>query len=173
MKTQLALEKAEKILNEIALSLNRPEENRLDVHIAAENLKRAVKAMLIDHQWGYLSAITGMDKPEYVVDETTRVKTPVPGVGSLEVLYHFCEGAAVVTLRVLVPYDNPLVDSICDLMPGASLYEREAMELLGIEFVGTPDRSRLVLPESWPDGVYPLRKTFTGLAENAKPLEGR
>jgi Ni,Fe-hydrogenase III component G len=37
------------------------------------------------------------------------------------------------------------------------------MELLGIEVVGTPDTSRLILPENWPAGVYPMRKSFKGL----------
>jgi Ni,Fe-hydrogenase III component G len=29
--------------------------------------------------------------------------------------------------------------------------------------VGTPDPGKLLLPDDWPDGVYPLRKSFTGL----------
>jgi Ni,Fe-hydrogenase III component G len=36
------------------------------------------------------------------------------------------------------------------------------MELFGVEIVGTPDTDRLVLPDDWPHGVYPLRKSFTG-----------
>ncbi len=168
MDTQESLARAEKILNDVAVSMNRPEENRLDAVIPVEKLKEVVKTLRFDNHWGYLSAITAMDQPVYQVDETTREKLPVPGSGSLEVLYHFCEGAAVTTLRVVLPYDNPQVDSICDLLPGVSLYEREAMELLGITFTGTPDTSRLILPDSWPEGVYPLRKTFTGLDEKSK-----
>ena len=173
METQLSLDKAEIMLKDLAHSFNKPEENRLDTEISAEQLKLAVKRILIEEEWGYLSAITAMDNAEYEIDETTKEKLPLPGKGLLEVLYHFCDAAAVLTLRITLPYDAPQIDSICDLLPSATLYEREAMELMGIEFVGTPDTSRLILPENWPDGVYPLRKTFTGLNENAKGQIGR
>ena len=36
-----------------------------------------------------------------------------------------------------------------------------------IEVEGTPDSSHLLLPDEWPDGVYPLRKDFHGLAKTA------
>jgi Ni,Fe-hydrogenase III component G len=32
--------------------------------------------------------------------------------------------------------------------------------MLGLTVTGTPDPSRLFLPDDWPDGVYPLRKDF-------------
>ncbi len=163
MNTQESLQKAEEILKDLAFSFNRPEENRLDAIISADNLKTAVRKLLIEERWGYLSAITGMDNPDYVVDEVTKEKKAEEGKGSLELLYHFCEGAAVTTLRVSLPYEAPQVDSICDLIPAATLYEREAMELLGILFTNTPYTEHLVLPDSWPTGVYPLRKTFRGL----------
>ena len=55
-----------------------------------------------------------------------------------------------------------LVPTICDIIPSATLYERELMELFGVTVEGTPDPARLVLPDEWPEGVYPLRKSFTG-----------
>ena len=33
-------------------------------------------------------------------------------------------------------------------------------ELLGIEFKGHPEMKRLLLPEEWPAGVYPLRTDY-------------
>jgi Ni,Fe-hydrogenase III component G len=35
------------------------------------------------------------------------------------------------------------------------------MEMFGIVVSGTPDPSRLYLPEDWEEGVYPLRKDWT------------
>ncbi|HPD62844.1 MAG TPA: NADH-quinone oxidoreductase subunit C [Anaerolineaceae bacterium] len=168
MNTQEALEKAEAILKDLALSFTCPEENRLDAVIKADDLKKAVEALLVTNRWGYLSALTGLDNPEYEVDEDTREKVAVEGKGSLEVLYHFAAGAAITTLRVSLPYDTAEIDSICDLVPAATLYEREAMELFGICFKGTPSTEHLVLPDCWPNGVYPLRKTFKGLNEKAQ-----
>jgi Ni,Fe-hydrogenase III component G len=33
---------------------------------------------------------------------------------------------------------------------------------------GTPVIDHLLLPEHWPEGVYPLRKSFTGLKPDAQ-----
>lgn len=168
MDTQELLQKAEELLREFTETTNQPEENRLDVYMAVENIKPAVKALIIDGKWGYLSAITAMDCPDYEIDETTKEKVAVAGKGHLEALYHFCEGAAVVSLRFKLPYDNPHLETICDIIPSASFFEREAMELVGIIFDNTPITARLILPDSWPEGVYPLRKTFKGLDKETK-----
>ncbi len=168
METEKSLQKAEALLKEFTVSTRQPELNRLDVVIDRQNLKPAVKKLLVENHWGYLSAITGLDNAEYRVDETTREKKIIEGAGSLELLYHFSQGDAIVSLRVSLPYDDPNVDSICDLLSSVTLYEREAAELLGINFIGTASTEHLILPDDWPVGVYPLRKTFNGLEKNAK-----
>ena len=168
MDTEKALELAESLLKDFAISTNRPEENRVDFVIDRKNLKPAVNTILVNKHWGYLSAITALDNALWKVDETTKEKTIDPSGGSLELLYHFCQAAAVATLRVSIPYDDPEVDSICDLISSVSLYEREAAELYGIEFVGAPNTDKLLLPDNWPAGVYPMRKTFTSLEDSAK-----
>jgi NADH:ubiquinone oxidoreductase subunit C len=141
---------------------------RLDVVVTPQDLVAAVKA-LFDARWGYLSAITGLDLP--------WPKTPKPGVkpadpapgadgpleDRLEALYQFVNGDAIVMLRVSVPYHDTKVPSICPVIPSATLYERELQEMFGFVVVGTPDPGRLLLPDDWPEGVYPLRKSFTGL----------
>lgn len=172
MTIEADLKQVEELLEKLTISKNSPEENRLDFVIDRANLKPAVTAILIEGHWGYLSAITALDQPVYDVDVATNEKKLVPDQGNVEVLYHFCRGAAVATLRVSVPYADPNLDSICDILSSASLYEREAMELLGVNFVGTPNTDRLILPESWPEGVYPLRKSFTGLQKTESPVEG-
>lgn len=150
---------AENLLRPWAVEFTHPEPDRLDVVIRAENLKLVVGA-LISSKWGYLAAITGLDVP------------PVGGgEGHVEGLYQFCAGAAVVTARVRVPYSAPELDSICDLIPSATLYEREFIEMLGVRLRGTPNTARLLLSDDWPVDIYPLRKSFTGLNEPEEPLE--
>jgi len=57
-----------------------------------------------------------------------------------------------------VPVVNGIkVDTISDLFRASDWYELEAHDLLGVEFNGRPLR-RLVLPEDWPEELYPLRK---------------
>lgn len=122
-----------------------PEPARLDFRLGAGELLPAVESLTGAH-WGYLICITGLDLG--------------PEAGELEALYHFASGPAVITLRVQTPRAAPSLPSICALLPSASLYERELIEMFGFEVENTPDRARLFTPEDWPDGVYPLRKDF-------------
>ena len=48
------------------------------------------------------------------------------------------------------------------------------MEMFGVVVDGTPNPSRLFLPDDWPDGVYPLRKdaVLERLIRRAKPGSG-
>jgi Ni,Fe-hydrogenase III component G len=156
MKTENALQWAESILRPKVDHLTRPAPDRLDATITAAQLPAIVEA-LERAPFGYLSAITGLDRPP-VQAQGDRPAQP----GQVEALYHFCEGAAIVTLRVAVPYDAPRIPSICHLIPSATLYERELAEMLGVTVQGTPVADHLLLPDEWPDGVYPLRKAFTG-----------
>jgi len=52
---------------------------------------------------------------------------------------------------------TPVLPTIADIVPAADWYELEAWDLLGIRF---KDRKlhRFVLPDDWPEGLYPLRK---------------
>jgi len=156
VSTKTAIQEAESLLDEWTISSTYPESFRFDPVISPQDFYKAVST-LVEHNWGYLSAITGIDRPASPTEENTEVENQI------EVLYHFSEGEAVVTLHISIPYSHLELESICDLIPSASMYERELMEMLGIDMVGTPDRRKLVLPNEWPDGVYPLRKSFTGL----------
>ena len=120
-----------------------PETNRLDVVVTAGDLLAAVAALRASH-WGYLSAITGLDHGREV--------------GVLEVLYHFCSGAAVVTLRVSTARENASVPSVAHLIPPAVVFERELREMFGITVIGIPNADPLFLPDDWEPNVYPLRK---------------
>jgi len=88
-----------------------------------------------------------------------NIASGVDARGHMEILYHFTleEINLLVSLRVTLPKDNLAIDSLAPLFEGANWIEREMNELLGITFNGHPDMRRLLLPEEWPEGVYPLR----------------
>ena len=65
-------------------------------------------------------------------------------------------------LCVRLSSQDPVVDSLVPVWPGANWLEREIFDLFGIRFNGHPDLRRILLPEDW-EG-YPLRKDF--------PVEG-
>ncbi|MFX1474161.1 MAG: NADH-quinone oxidoreductase subunit C [Promethearchaeota archaeon] len=97
-------------------------------------------------KWGlyHCSTITGMD---------------LEG-GKLAVIYHFEAQGVTVNVKEVVPTAKPVADSIVALIPGAEFYEREVFDMIGVEFKGHPDLRRLVLPEDFPKGVHPLRKSW-------------
>lgn len=145
MNTRNQLERAEQLLSRWLAGMTYPTPKRLDIAIEPDEILPAVRAM-VDASWGYLAAITGLD----------------PGVETetLWVLYHFAEGAEIVTLRVAIPRELPVVPTIRHLVPLAGIYEQELSEVLGVEIAGVEDNGRLFLPDDWPDDVYPLRKDF-------------
>ncbi|UQD51056.1 hydrogenase large subunit [Bacillus methanolicus] len=62
------------------------------------------------------------------------------------------------TVKALIPSHKPEFPSVTPRVPAAVWYEREVRDMFGLEPVGLPDTRRLVLPDDWPDHVYPLRK---------------
>jgi Ni,Fe-hydrogenase III component G len=153
--TDNTLQSGEQLISQWAVRITHPEENCINIYLERADFKAAAQA-LFSVQWGYLTAITGLDQPPVTAEDESETE------GHIEVLYHFCRNAAVLTLRVTLPYSDPTIETVCDLAPSATLYERELMELFGVQITGTPNTARLVLPDDWPDGVYPLRKSFTG-----------
>jgi NADH-quinone oxidoreductase subunit C len=70
---------------------------------------------------------------------------------------------ARVGLRTSVGAQQPVVDSLVPVWPGANWLEREVFDLFGIRFEGHPDLRRILLPEGF-EGA-PLRRDF--------PTEGK
>lgn len=81
-------------------------------------------------------------------------------------------GGTVVTLLVKIDKDRPEVPTLADTVAGAIVYEREIHDIMGITPVGHPDLRRQVLPEDWPEGVYPLRKDVVMPPATAAPQGG-
>jgi NADH:ubiquinone oxidoreductase subunit C len=61
----------------------------------------------------------------------------------------------MVTVRAFVPKGEPTIDSITDVVPGASLYEREIIDMFGVEFEGHPNPDKLLLPDDWEEDEAP------------------
>jgi len=86
-----------------------------------------------------------------------------------EILYHFTlqDLNLLISLRVKLDKKKPEIESLVPLMKGANWIEREMHELLGINFKGHPELNKLLLPDDWPDGVYPLRCDYKEWDKNA------
>jgi Ni,Fe-hydrogenase III component G len=144
MNTDEVLELAEKLVREWTVDRAAPAAERLDLTLGQpDDLLPAVAALRVQ-RLGYLSAITGIDLG--------------PEAEQMEVLYHFCTGEAVVTLRVRLPRQSACVPSLCELIPSAGPFERELREMFGVTVVGLPNPNKLYLSDDWPDSEFPLRK---------------
>ena len=62
MDMEKLLKDAEDLLTPLGVPLSRPAGYRMDAEVTVDTLVPAAKA-LTEGKWGYLSAITGMDKP--------------------------------------------------------------------------------------------------------------
>src|SRR5512139_66895 len=67
-------------------------------------------------------------------------------------------GNCYMVVRSLVPPLDPEFPAVSPRVPAAIWYEREVRDMFGIQPVGLPDERRLVLPDDWPEDLYPLRK---------------
>ncbi len=110
-----------------------------------------------------------------VVKHLMKIQYPHLAVASgndlgkiIELIYHFTLyyedrlGEITLNISVDLPKSKPEIESLCDLIPGALVTEREKMEFLGVKFKGIPDERRLFVPDDIPKGVYPWRRDETG-----------
>jgi len=129
-------------LGERIISLEERSPKRIYIEVAPENLVSVASYIFNDLSARFATA-SGM--------ETEK---------EFEILYHFALDSEhrLVMLRVRLSKDNPKVPSLANLIKGAEFIEREIHELLGIDFPDHPNLKPLLLPENWPEGVYPLRR---------------
>jgi formate hydrogenlyase subunit 5 len=126
------------------------------------------KVQILPGQLGKAAIITnnGLQRDVLKVmldaDEKTAI-TAITGIdigANIGVYYHVRTSNAFITLKAEVPKEKPKIQTIIDIIPGATFHEMEVRDLLGVIFEGNPLSGHFVLPENWPDGVYPLRKDF-------------
>jgi len=146
MKTEEALSIARQLVEEweFKTKTERPEPNRLDVALTTVDDLIPIVVGLRVTRLGYLAAITGLDLG--------------PDEGDLEILYHFCTAAAVITLRIRVPRQDASVPSLTEIIPSAEAFERELSEMFGVEVIGLRNKMRLYLPDDLPEDIFPMRK---------------
>ncbi len=131
------------------------------VIVTAEDLIDVAQMLRDELGFDFLSSVTGVD----LIEEN-----------KLEVVYHtysVSNGGGALVFKVQVDRDNPVVPSLTPLWPGADFQEREAYDLLGIEFDGHPDLRRILTWEGFHG--HPLRKDWKEpfFEEEHKPFGSR
>ena len=119
-------------------------DRRMFLDVPQEKFSEIFRYLVKDMQFSFLSAITGMDEGN-----------------SIAVIYHLTrEGRIILSLRIRTSRDNPVIETVTDYFPSADAYERELMDLLGVQVEGLADGHRYPLPDVWPRRDYPLRKDW-------------
>jgi len=122
-----------------------------DVHQLLSTLKQA--------GWIQMSYLSAIDWPE---DHQFEM---------IYILMNW-EEAVHVQIRARINRENPVMNSILPIFPGAKYYERECHEFFGIAFPGNPDYEKQLILEGW-DDIPPLRKDFDPRAYSERKFPQR
>ena len=79
------------------------------------------------------------------------------------------EDPCLLTVRTKVDPLTMEYPSVTPRVPACVWSEREAFDMFGLKAVGLPDARRLVLPDDWPEGLYPLRKDSMDYRHRPEP----
>jgi NADH-quinone oxidoreductase subunit D len=93
-------------------------------------------------------------------DEKTGI-TAITGLdlgANLGIIYHIHTAKGFFGIKAEVPKENPKIQTINDIIPGATFHELEVTDLFGVVFEGNPLEGHFLLSEYWPEGIFPLRK---------------
>lgn len=116
----------------------------LIVEVPKDLVRDAVK-IVHDELDAYLRVVVGVDE------------RPVKGVFSSYYVFGLDNIGLNIIITTYMNPGNPSIPTITDIAPSADWYELEMYDLLGIR-VENRLLYRFVLPEDWPEGLYPLRK---------------
>ncbi len=107
---------------------------------------RSVLQELRAHGFAFLASVHGVDH--------------YPEEPRLGVIYELLDMGRVdrITVKLRVPLDAPVVESVTADWPTADHQEREVYDMFGVMFEGHPDLRRILMPEDY-EG-HPQRRDF-------------
>ena len=124
------------------ISIPRP--RRISLEVAYSNFNEVFEYALTQFKFSHLCTITGLDEQD-----------------KLGFVYHLAgDSGIILNLKTSVQKENPVIKTVREYFPGAEIYERELMDLLGAKVEGLPPGSRYPLPDDWPTDQFPLRKDW-------------
>ncbi len=132
-------------------------DDQVTVTVKLDALPEAVRILYFEHD-GWLSTMIGNDERSLNGHYALYYVLSMEGAEKCHIVIH-----------ALVPADSLEFPSVTPKVPAAVWYEREVRDMFGLHPVGLPDERRLVLPDDWPDGLYPLRKDSMDYRFRPKP----
>jgi formate hydrogenlyase subunit 5 len=127
--------------------------DQVTLSVRLNSLPEVVEALYYQHG-GWLASVAANDERplngEFAVYYILSVEGSGQEEGPAEKAY--------VTIRAQIPPHQPEFPSVTPRVPAAVWYEREIRDMFGLTPIGLPDERRLMLPDDWPEHLYPLRK---------------
>ncbi len=119
--------------------------HRVYLSLGADDILDALSYAKHALHFTHLCTITGMDTGD-----------------GYEFVYHLSnDDGIVLNLKYRTAGgDGIVIPSVLPIYEGATFYERELEGLLGVTVDGLPEGRQYPLPDNWPQGQYPLRKTW-------------
>lgn len=117
MNDQALIDKINEGLKDKVVAITNPAPRRIFFKVTTDNLLTAASWLRQELGITHLSTISGVDLGQ-----------------SFELLYHFANDYCVLTLRTEIPHEKPVLPSICEVIPGAILYERNCRTCSGSLF---------------------------------------
>lgn len=124
-----------------------PNDKHPRVHVSSTHWREIAEFLIHEPRlkFDWMANLTGVD---YVADARFAV---VYDLWSFDHRHCFA-------VKVFCPRESPSIPSVHDLWPIANWHEREAFDLLGIDFPGHPDLRRILCADDWQG--HPLRKDY-------------
>jgi NADH-quinone oxidoreductase subunit C len=134
--------------------------------VAGAKLDRQELTVYLERQFLVEAASLLRDGPELRFNYLSDITCVdwYPSEPRFEVVYHLLSLSTRqrVRLKVKLQAGDARVPSLTTLWPSANFFEREVLDLFGIEFEGHPHPRRIMMPDDWQG--HPLRKDY--------PVEG-
>ena len=109
-------------------------ERRIFLEVPYDQFRRVLEHVVNGMEFRHLCTITGLDDGD-----------------TLAFIYHLSHAnGTVLNLKTRVPKANPVLQTVTDIFPDGTNYERELVDLLGARVEGLPEGNRYPLPDNWP-----------------------
>ena len=104
------------------------------------------------------------------IDERERQFKLSEQVQDFTVIYHLRSYARNrdIRIKVALSQDDKSLSTVSNIWPNANWYEREVWDMFGIEFVGHPHLTRILMPQTWQG--HPLLKDHPARATEMDPF---
>ncbi|MHB1908372.1 MAG: NADH-quinone oxidoreductase subunit C [Nitrososphaerales archaeon] len=124
--------------------------NRIKFQTEASNIETFAVFLRDELHFDHCTNVTGTDFPK---ENKIQIDYQFGSLGREE-----CR-SIIFTISSRVDSTQPIIPSLVQIYPSAELHERETAEMLGVNFTGHPNLSRLLLPEDWND-IPPMLKKY-------------